>query len=278
MSPRRGTEIKQNTEIKCPICRKIHSFSEDLPNNNYVESLIELDMKLADIEAREKDSVVQSVELKNDIQDSLIVLAECAQNVEMEMKGHLRKEFSTSTQVGQSPFGSKIDTFLSELRMLLNSPAPARNQLTAATETVCSWFQKHQMNKKDYANLLIELESRMIEMENREKEWISRHLKRDIKSSLAKLMKSIHRAEDDIMKQLENNKTLAMANVRKSECDIHFQTVFKLESLWEKRLPIRGEPQDFQYKMQEYLAFVIRHLLSDEIVFIWIEIKMEIAN
>jgi hypothetical protein len=37
-------------------------------------------------------------------------------------------------------------------------------------------------------------------------------------------------------------------------------------------LPIRGEPQDFQYKMQEYLAFVIRHLLSDEIVFIWIEV------
>lgn len=128
------------------------------------------------------------------------------------------------------------------------------------------------MKNKDYANLLIELESRMIEMENREKEWISRHLKRDIKSSLAKLTKSIHRAEDDIMKQLENNETLAMANVRKSECDIHFQTVFKLESLWEKRLPIRGEPQDFQYKMQEYLAFVIRHLLSDEIVFIWIEV------
>jgi hypothetical protein len=99
-------------------------------------------MKLADIEAREKDSVVQSVELKNDIQASLVVLAECAQDVETEMMGHLRKEFSTSTPIGQqSPFGSKIDTFLSELRMLLNSPAPARNQLTAATETVCNWFQ-----------------------------------------------------------------------------------------------------------------------------------------
>jgi hypothetical protein len=98
-------------------------------------------MKLADIEAREKDSVVQSVELKNDIQASLVVLAECAQDVETEMMGHLRKDFSTSTQIGQSPFGSKIDTFLSELRMLLNSPAPARNQLTEATETVCSWFQ-----------------------------------------------------------------------------------------------------------------------------------------
>ncbi len=129
------------------------------------------------------------------------------------------------------------------------------------------------MDNKDYANLLIELESRMIEMENREKEWISRrHLKRDIKSSLAKLTKSIHKAEKAIMKQLENNAILAVANVRKSVCDIHFQTVFKLESLWKKRLPIRGEPQNFQYKMQEYLSFVIRHSLSDEIVFIWLEV------
>ncbi len=112
-----------------------------MPKNNYVESLIELDIKLADIEARERDSVAQSIELKNEIQASLFVLSDCAQNVETEMMEQLRKEFFTSTQIGQSPFGSKIDTFLSELRVLLNSPAPARNQLTAATETVCSWMQ-----------------------------------------------------------------------------------------------------------------------------------------
>lgn len=110
-------------------------------------------MKLADIEAREKDSVVQSVELRNDIQASLIVLSECAQNVKTEMMEHLRKEISTSTQIGQSPFGSKIDTFLSELRMLLNSPAPARNQLTAATETVCSWFQVNRATDETHLSL-----------------------------------------------------------------------------------------------------------------------------
>lgn len=112
-----------------------------MPNNNYVESLIELDIKLADIEARERDNVAQSVELKNDIQATLFLLSDCAQSIETEMTKRLRKNCFIATQIGQSPFGSRIDTFLSELRILLNSPAPARNQLTVATEAVCSWFQ-----------------------------------------------------------------------------------------------------------------------------------------
>lgn len=130
------------------------------------------------------------------------------------------------------------------------------------------------MENRDYANLLIELESRMIEMETREKEWMfqSRDLKKDFKSSLATLTKSIHRAEDAIKKQLEKNEILAVANVRKSECDIYFQAMFKLERLWKKRLPICGEPLNFQRKMQQYLTFVIRHALSDEILIIWIEV------
>lgn len=130
------------------------------------------------------------------------------------------------------------------------------------------------MDHKDYAILLIELESRMIEMENREKEWMfrSRDLKKDIKSSLVTLSESIYRAEDNITKQLENNEVLAVANVRKSECDIYMQVASKLENLWEKRLPICRELRDFQHKMQQYLAFVIQHSLSDDIAFIWIEV------
>nr|CAH0101481.1 unnamed protein product [Daphnia galeata] len=270
------TEIKQHTEIKCPICRKIHPFSEDvstMPNNNYVESLIEFDIKLADVQARERDSMAQSIELRRDVHSSLLSLSEFALKVETEMAKRLRKEIFVATQIGTSPFGSKIDCFLSELRMLLNSPAPARDQLTTASEAVCSWFQKHKMDNEDLAILLIELESRMIEMENREKDWMfqSRKLKKDLKSSLVTLTDSIHEAKHDILKQLENNEVLAVANVRKSECDIYFQAGLKLDTLWEKRLPICEESRDFQRKMQQYLAFVIQHSLSDDIAFIWIE-------
>ena len=129
------------------------------------------------------------------------------------------------------------------------------------------------MDNKDYANLLIELESRMIEMENREKEWMFqvRDLKKDIKS-LITLSESIQRAKHSIIKQLENNEFLAVANVRKSECFIYFQAVSKLDYLWEKQLAILGESRDFQHDMQQYLEFVIRRSLSDETVFIWIEV------
>ena len=270
-----------------------------MPNNNYVESLIEFDIKLADVQARERDSMVQSIELRRDIHSSLLSLSEFALKVETEMAKRLRKEIFIATQIGTSPFGSKIDCFLSELRMLLNSPAPARDQLTTATEAVCSWFQvdfkslsysfkfgihfylivihltqKHKMDNEDLAILLIELESRMIEMENREKDWMfqSRKLKKDLKSSLVTLTDSIHEAKHDILKQLENNEVLAVANVRKSECDIYFQAGLKLDTLWEKRLPICEESRDFQRKMQQYLAFVIQHSLSDDIAFIWIEV------
>ncbi|KAI9563432.1 hypothetical protein GHT06_010895 [Daphnia sinensis] len=101
-------EIKRNRQIQCPLCRKVHSHSDDvanLPNNNYalrlvrdknqkkasLESLLKLQAELEEMKDRRQTNWAETIAKITEIQSYLLLVLNSIKNAEKEIQEKLEE-------------------------------------------------------------------------------------------------------------------------------------------------------------------------------------------